>query len=341
MKALILLLVAGLLFLPACSGNGEKKKDEAAKKDESGLKSNNKTADESKKNEQPTEVVEDDDYELKVFAEGNEIEHPNGLLVHDGKLIVAGWGLEVQDDFTTKKPGKLVALDLVEIEQEDITESPFGNLDGVEFDGDDGYYVSDWISGKVYHVHGGGHVHEILSLPPGAADIAFLADKKLLIVPEMNENKVTAFDLSDPEATNSEEGPAVAWTISEGIQTPESVYFDSDSGFLFLSQIGEGGGNGKDGDGWISKLSTDGKVIENKWVTGLNAPKGLRSHGGTLWVADIDRLVAIDIASGKISKEVPVPGAEFLNDVACDEEGTVYVSDLLTRKIHEYRRKKK
>ena len=57
---------------------------------------------------------------------------------------------------------------------------------------------------------------------------------------------------------------------------------------------------GKDGDGWISKLTLDGKMAKNKWVTGLNAPKGLRSHDGTLWISDIDRVVAVDIESGKV-----------------------------------------
>ncbi|HUG17617.1 MAG TPA: hypothetical protein VMM56_01485 [Planctomycetaceae bacterium] len=128
----------------------------------------------------------------------------------------------------------------------------------------------------------------------------------------------------------------VLWAITEGLSSPESAYFDKESGFLFLSQIGEGGGAGKDGDGWISKLSFDGKLVNNKWVTGFNAPKGLRSHKGTLWVSDIDRIVAIDIAKGEISKIVPVPDAKFLNDLACGPDGTVYVADMVASRIFRY-----
>lgn len=342
MRVFYLLVAAVLLILSGCSGDtgGSNKEQDAAANGNGDKSETTGKSDGNPNKSNQTQDAEQENYELKVFAESDEIEHPNGLLVQDGKLIVAGWGLEIQDDFSTTTPGKLVALDLLETKQQDIIESPLGNLDGVESDGDDGYYVSDWISGKVFHIHGGGHVHQVLSLPQGAADLAFLTDKKLLIVPEMLENKVTAFDFSDHEAANSEDGPAVVWTITEGIKKPESVYYDADSGFLFLSQIGEGTPADKDGDGWISKLSTDGKVIENKWVTGLNAPKGLRSHGGTLWVSDIDRLVAVDIEKGEISKEVPVPNSKFLNDVACDEEGTVYVSDLLDHKIYSYRRKR-
>ena len=132
---------------------------------------------------------------------------------------------------------------------------------------------------------------------------------------------------------------SVAWSLGgdDGVLAPESAYLDADSGLLFVSQMGEGGGGAKDGDGWISKLNADGEVLEHKWVTGLSAPKGLRSHRGTLWVADIDRLVAIRIATGEIIREVAVPDSKFLNDVACADDGSVYVSDMMTSRIHHYK----
>ncbi len=132
---------------------------------------------------------------------------------------------------------------------------------------------------------------------------------------------------------------SVAWSLGgdDGVLAPESAYLDADSGLLFVSQMGEGGGGAKDGDGWISKLNADGEVLEHKWVTGLSAPKGLRSHRGTLWVADIDRLVAIRIATGEIIREVAVPDSKFLNDVACADDGSVYVSDMMASRIHHYK----
>ena len=131
--------------------------------------------------------------------------------------------------------------------------------------------------------------------------------------------------------------PAIVWEVTEGVQSPESAYFDQESGSLFVSQIGGGGAAGKDQDGYISRLSTEGKVLSAKWITGLDAPKGLRSHSGRLWVSDIDRLVEIDIAEGKIVARIPVPGAAFLNDVACGPDGTVYVSDSMSGKIYRCR----
>lgn len=127
------------------------------------------------------------------------------------------------------------------------------------------------------------------------------------------------------------------WSLSAGLNAPESAYLDSGSGFLFVSQVGMRPGGSpadKNGGGVISKLTPDGKVVTANWVTGLNSPKGLRSHGGTLWVSAVDEVVAIDIASGAIKSRIAIAGSKFLNDVATAADGTVYVSDMATSKIH-------
>ena len=62
---------------------------------------------------------------------------------------------------------------------------------------------------------------------------------------------------------------------------------------------------------------------------GLDAPKGLILRGSTLFVSDIDRLVAIDTATGKIAGTWQGTGAKFLNDTAVDAQGRIYVSDML------------
>ncbi len=127
--------------------------------------------------------------------------------------------------------------------------------------------------------------------------------------------------------------PVAGWTVTEGVATPESIYFDEASGFIFSSQI-VGMDTEHDGNGRIAKLGGDGTVIDANWVTGLNAPKGLRSYQGTLWTADIDEMVGIDIASGRVTSRVKIPGAQYLNDVAVGADGTVYTSDMLANKIY-------
>lgn len=124
----------------------------------------------------------------------------------------------------------------------------------------------------------------------------------------------------------------VVWTL-EALQTPESVYYDAGRDVLYVSNIA-GKPTAKDGNGHISRVSLDGAMLEAEWVTGLDAPKGLVSDGTTLFVSDIDRLVAIDIATGKVTAAYPADGAIFLNDPAMDAAGRVYVSDMITNKIH-------
>jgi hypothetical protein len=127
--------------------------------------------------------------------------------------------------------------------------------------------------------------------------------------------------------------PAALWTIAAEMAAPESAYYDAASNAVFVSNI-----NGqildKDGNGYISRLTPDGTVVNAKWATGLNAPKGMRSVGGTLWVSDIDEVVGIAIATGRITSRVRVEGAQFLNDLATAPDGTIYVADSQLSRIY-------
>lgn len=126
--------------------------------------------------------------------------------------------------------------------------------------------------------------------------------------------------------------PSPAWTAFNGIKEPESVCFDAASGSIFvLNVVGRAGK--KEGLGWISKLAPDGKVVTEKFATGLNAPRGIRSGDGMLWVSDVDELVGILIADGSTKQRIKIDGAKFLNDVVTHPDGTVYVSDTAANKI--------
>ena len=86
--------------------------------------------------------------------------------------------------------------------------------------------------------------------------------------------------------------------------------------------------------GHISKYTRDGKLVASPWIKGLKAPKGMAIVGNDLYVSDVNQVVKIDITKGIISKTVKVPGAKFLNDVAADLNGNVYISDMMTDTIH-------
>ena len=122
------------------------------------------------------------------------------------------------------------------------------------------------------------------------------------------------------------------WEL-DGLSNPESVIYDPTLNHLYVSNV-NGSPIEKDANGFISIVSLSGKIIQEKWVIGLNAPKGLAIHDRTLYTADIDELVAIDIDSGRIINKFKVDDAKFLNDVTASENGDVYVSDMALDRIH-------
>ena len=123
------------------------------------------------------------------------------------------------------------------------------------------------------------------------------------------------------------------WETDSVLKVPESVLFDSDHKVLYATNIDGTDPWGKDGKGSVAKVGLDGKVIAAEWVSGLNAPKGIGLYNGKLYVADLNELVVIDIAGGKIEKRIVVTGAEGLNDVSVGKGGTIYVSDSKLKKI--------
>ena len=52
----------------------------------------------------------------------------------------------------------------------------------------------------------------------------------------------------------------VVWTL-DGLETPESVLFDEERDVLYVSNVG-GEPTVKDGNGYISRVSPDGKMQE-------------------------------------------------------------------------------
>ncbi len=127
-----------------------------------------------------------------------------------------------------------------------------------------------------------------------------------------------------------------AWQTDKVFLVPESVLYHKADKTLYVSNI-NGAPTEKNGKGFISKLSLDGRILKLRWAEGLNAPKGAAIFGNSFFVSDIDRLVEIDMKTGKIRQTYPAKDARFLNDVAVDGQGRVYVSDMDEKNSAIYR----
>jgi sugar lactone lactonase YvrE len=133
------------------------------------------------------------------------------------------------------------------------------------------------------------------------------------------------------------EAPAASiqpvWTQNQEIETPESAVYDARKGWVYVSSIA-GEGTAKDARGWVQAYDAASGALRPFKVSGLHAPKGMRIHEDTLWVSDIDSVVAISLKSAKIKRRVKIPGAKFLNDLAIASDGRVFVSDTVLSKIY-------
>jgi hypothetical protein len=139
--------------------------------------------------------------------------------------------------------------------------------------------------------------------------------------------------LDDPEAAAEAAAEAEPILVEGvGFATPESVLHDRQADVYLVSNI-NGDPLGKADNGFISRLSPDGEVLELRWIDGaeegvtLHAPKGMAVVGGLLYVSDIDVVRVFDRSTGEPVDEFPVEGASFLNDLAAGPDGTIYVSD--------------
>lgn len=113
------------------------------------------------------------------------------------------------------------------------------------------------------------------------------------------------------------------WQTDSTLNIPESALYVADSKLLFVSNSEN-----------ISKVSLDGHIARQVWVTGLTAAKGLGIYNGMLYVAELSNVAVIDIKANKIVKRIKIEGAGMLNDITIDPDGVVYVSDTRTGKIH-------
>jgi sugar lactone lactonase YvrE len=126
---------------------------------------------------------------VTTFAEGGDLEHPNGLLVIGNQLFVAGAG-------TSAAPGRVFALNLKTRQKTLVTPHPVGNLTGLERDERCNFLVGDQAAGRVYLISPRGEVTQLLAGLLGAAGPGIIPDRRLLLLPRPADNALTAYDLT-------------------------------------------------------------------------------------------------------------------------------------------------
>jgi hypothetical protein len=125
----------------------------------------------------------------------------------------------------------------------------------------------------------------------------------------------------------------------ENLSIPESALYDKTQNAIYVSNVNsiKSSNPWTNNNGYISKLDKNGKVINLKWATGLQSPKGLAVYKNNLFVSDLNQVVKINTTTGKIVEKFLAPkGIKMLNDIACDKQKEVcFVSDTGTKQIFE------
>ena len=104
----------------------------------------------------------------------------------------------------------------------------------------------------------------------------------------------------------------IKWVV-DGLNEPESAVFDKKNSAIYISNI-NGDPLKLDKNGYISKISVDGQILEKKWIKGLDAPKGMTIFNDHLFVADINKIWKINTLNKK-KQFFSVNDAGFLNDL--------------------------
>ena len=89
----------------------------------------------------------------------------------------------------------------------------------------------------------------------------------------------------------------VKWVV-DGLNEPESAVFDKKNSAVYISNI-NGDPLKLDKNGYISKISVDGQILEKKWIKGLDAPKGMTIFNDHLFVADVNKIWRINTSNKK------------------------------------------
>ncbi len=124
------------------------------------------------------------------------------------------------------------------------------------------------------------------------------------------------------------------WESDSLFLKPESALYDSSKKIVYISNI-NGEYLAKDGNGFISKIKTNGEIEVLKWVDGLDNPQGMGLYKNKLYVADIDRVLQINTDTAEIEKVYKVDAAKFFNDITSDTNGDMYISDCFANKIYK------
>ncbi|HUE96584.1 MAG TPA: hypothetical protein VMN39_07980 [Longimicrobiaceae bacterium] len=118
--------------------------------------------------------------------------------------------------------------------------------------------------------------------------------------------------------------------VSGGFEAPESAAHDPVADAYYISNVGDLFSDAN--DGFISRLSPDGTILDLRWVEGdaanpLISPTGVMVEGRTLYIVDRTALRRYDLRTQSWLAPIALPDdGLFFNDVCSSGQGRIYVT---------------
>ena len=133
--------------------------------------------------------------------------------------------------------------------------------------------------------------------------------------------------------SSTDGGQASRVAMLDGFLRPESMRYDPDQDVWFVSNVN--GGTERDNNGFVSRVSGDGKLENRRFIAGgengvtLHGPKGMVITGDTLWMTDLDAVRGFHRQTGAPIATIDLGslGALFLNDITVGPDGSLYLTD--------------
>ena len=138
------------------------------------------------------------------------------------------------------------------------------------------------------------------------------------------------FCFRNEDAVFIDESLEKVWEQSQNINLPEAVIYDPNTNAIYVSNYFN------EGNEYLSKLSTEGNIIESEWISGLRMPTGMTLYNDNLYVVDRTSLNIIDTEKGVVIEKIPLEGVRGPNDLTAAEDGTIYISDMPGNAIYKY-----
>ncbi len=125
------------------------------------------------------------------------------------------------------------------------------------------------------------------------------------------------------------------------LDAPEAAYWHAESRTWLVSNLGGGLSLARDGNGWLARYDDQGRLLDARWVEGMDAPTGIAAVGNLVYVADRSGVHEIDVNQAKILRTIEISGSKFLNDIAAAPNGDLFVSDFEANRIYRLNRDRK